>query len=82
MNTKLFITRPVMTTLVMLGLLFFGIASYATLPVSYLPTVDFAVIKVTATLPGARPTSTRKRSGTSFRSAGPFGVAGQDRYWA
>ena len=55
MNPKLFITRPVMTTLVMLGLLFFGIASYSNLPVSYLPTVDFPVIQVTATLPGASP---------------------------
>ncbi|HWR02745.1 MAG TPA: efflux RND transporter permease subunit [Humidesulfovibrio sp.] len=55
MNTKLFITRPVMTTLVMLGLLFFGIASYVNLPVSYLPAVDFPVIQVTATLPGASP---------------------------
>ena len=55
MNTKLFITRPVMTTLVMLGLLFFGIASYYNLPVSYLPAVDFPVIQVTASLPGASP---------------------------
>jgi len=55
MNTKLFITRPVMTTLVMLGLLFFGIASYMGLPVSYLPAVDFPVIQVTASLPGASP---------------------------
>ena len=55
MNTRLFITRPVMTTLVMLGLLFFGLASYVDLPVSYLPTVDFPVIQVTATLPGASP---------------------------
>ncbi len=55
MNTKLFITRPVMTTLVMLGLLFFGIASYVYLPVSYLPAVDFPVIQVKAILPGANP---------------------------
>ncbi len=55
MNTRLFITRPVMTTLVMLGLLFFGIASYVNLPVSYLPAVDFPVILVKATLPGASP---------------------------
>ncbi|PKN09059.1 MAG: acriflavine resistance protein B [Deltaproteobacteria bacterium HGW-Deltaproteobacteria-8] len=55
MNTRLFITRPVMTTLVMLGLLFFGIASYFNLPVSYLPAVDFPVIQVSATLPGASP---------------------------
>jgi HAE1 family hydrophobic/amphiphilic exporter-1 len=55
MDTKLFITRPVMTTLVMLGLLFFGLVSYTNLPVSYLPAVDFPVIQVTATLPGASP---------------------------
>ncbi len=55
MNTRLFITRPVMTTLVMLGLLFFGIASYVNLPVSYLPAVDFPVIQVKAVLPGASP---------------------------
>jgi len=55
MNPRFFITRPVMTTLVMLGLLFFGIASYMNLPVSYLPTVDFPVIQVKAVLPGASP---------------------------
>ncbi len=55
MNTRLFITRPVMTSLVMLGLLFFGLASYVNLPVSYLPAVDFPVIQVKAVLPGASP---------------------------
>jgi HAE1 family hydrophobic/amphiphilic exporter-1 len=44
-----------MTTLVMLGLLFFGVASYLNLPVSYLPAVDFPVIQVKAVLPGASP---------------------------
>jgi hydrophobic/amphiphilic exporter-1 (mainly G- bacteria), HAE1 family len=52
---KLFISRPVMTTLVMAGLLLFGIMAYRTLPVSDLPNVDFPTIQVTASLPGADP---------------------------
>ncbi|HXK27854.1 MAG TPA: efflux RND transporter permease subunit, partial [Candidatus Binatia bacterium] len=51
----LFIHRPVTTTLVMLGILIFGIMGYKALPVSDLPTVDFPTITVTATLPGASP---------------------------
>jgi len=44
-----------MTTLVMAGLLLFGVMAYRTLPVSDLPNVDFPTIQVTATLPGADP---------------------------
>ena len=55
MNSELFIRRPVMTTLVMLGVLIFGIASYRLLPVSDLPNVDFPSIQVSASLPGASP---------------------------
>jgi len=46
--TSLFIRRPVMTTLFMLGILVFGI-------VSDLPTVDYPTISVNASLPGASP---------------------------
>src|SRR6188472_3915803 len=53
--TTLFIRRPVMTTLVMVGILVFGIAAYRQLPVSDLPNVDFPTIQITATLPGASP---------------------------
>jgi hydrophobic/amphiphilic exporter-1 (mainly G- bacteria), HAE1 family len=53
--TTLFIKRPVMTTLVMIGILFFGIVAYRSLPVSDLPNVDFPTITVSATLPGASP---------------------------
>src|SRR6187455_849989 len=53
--TTLFIKRPVMTTLVMIGILVFGIAAYRQLPVSDLPNVDFPTIQVTALLPGASP---------------------------
>ena len=49
------IRHPIGTSLLMAGLLVFGIASYRMLPVSALPTVDFPTINVTAKLPGASP---------------------------
>ncbi|HUF35181.1 MAG TPA: efflux RND transporter permease subunit [Gemmatimonadales bacterium] len=55
MNTELFIRRPVMTTLVMLGILIFGLVAYRALPVSDLPAVDYPTISVNASLPGASP---------------------------
>src|SRR5437588_6078594 len=51
----LFIKRPVMTTLVMIGVLLFGAMAYRQLPVSDLPNVDFPTIQVSASLPGASP---------------------------
>ena len=53
--SALFIHRPVMTTLVMLGILAFGIMGYRLLPVSDLPNVDYPTITVSASLPGASP---------------------------
>ncbi|NTW60090.1 MAG: efflux RND transporter permease subunit, partial [Nitrospirae bacterium] len=53
--SEIFIKRPVMTTLVMLSILFVGIAGYRLLPVSDLPNVDFPNIVVTANVPGASP---------------------------
>jgi HAE1 family hydrophobic/amphiphilic exporter-1 len=53
--TELFIRRPVMTTLVMLGILLFGIIGYRLLAVSDLPNVDFPTIQVSARFPGASP---------------------------
>ncbi|MBF0475180.1 MAG: efflux RND transporter permease subunit [Deltaproteobacteria bacterium] len=53
--TYTFITRPVMTTLLMAAILIFGIQSYRLLPVNDLPNVDFPTILVTASLPGASP---------------------------
>src|SRR5208282_4660608 len=50
-----FIRRPIATSLLMMGILIFGAASYPLLPVSSLPTVDFPTISVTAQLPGASP---------------------------
>jgi hydrophobic/amphiphilic exporter-1 (mainly G- bacteria), HAE1 family len=50
-----FIQRPIATTLVMMAILLFGIASYRVLPVSDLPNVDYPTISVNANLPGANP---------------------------
>ena len=52
---ELFIKRPIMTTLVMVAILLFGVAGYRLLPVSDLPNVDFPTISVSASLPGASP---------------------------
>ena len=52
---EFFIRRAVTTTLMMAGLLGFGILSYRKLPVSDLPNVDFPTISVNASLPGASP---------------------------
>jgi hydrophobic/amphiphilic exporter-1 (mainly G- bacteria), HAE1 family len=53
--TDIFIRRPVMTTLVMLGIVLFGLMGYRSLAVSDLPNVDFPTIQVQAVLPGASP---------------------------
>jgi HAE1 family hydrophobic/amphiphilic exporter-1 len=55
--TALFIRRAVMTTLIMAAVLFFGLLGYRSLPVSDLPTVDFPAVTVTASLPGASPST-------------------------
>src|ERR1700747_2667078 len=47
------IQRPVMTTLLMMAFVIFGLFGYRLLPVAALPRVDFPTINVTATLPGA-----------------------------
>ena len=52
---EIFIRRPVMTMLVMLSFLIFGITAYLRLPVSDLPNVDMPTILVSASLPGANP---------------------------
>lgn len=53
--SAIWIKRPVMTTLVMLAMLTFGVVAYRALPVSDLPTIDYPTITVSASLPGASP---------------------------
>jgi len=52
---EIFIRRPVMTTLISLAIVMFGLMAYRYLPVNDLPNVDFPTIVVSATLPGASP---------------------------
>ncbi|EOV8086827.1 multidrug efflux RND transporter permease subunit MdtC [Providencia rettgeri] len=51
----LFISRPVATTLISVAITLCGALSFLFLPVSPLPQVDYPVINVTASLPGASP---------------------------
>lgn len=51
----LFINRPVATTLLTLGIILSGLIGLRLLPVSPLPQIDFPVISVSASLPGASP---------------------------
>ena len=50
-----FIRRPIATSLLMLGVLVFGIGAYNLLPVAALPKVDFPTIAVQSSFPGASP---------------------------
>ena len=50
-----FIRRPVMTTVLTVSLVLFGVLAYLQLPVNDLPAVDYPVIQVQADYPGASP---------------------------
>ena len=53
--STVFIKKPIMTVLLVVTVLAFGIISYFELPISALPSVDSPVITITAYLPGASP---------------------------
>ena len=53
--SRLFILRPVATTLLMLAILISGLLAYRILPISALPEVDYPIIEVTTLYPGASP---------------------------
>jgi HAE1 family hydrophobic/amphiphilic exporter-1 len=50
-----FIRKPVMTAVLTLSVILFGLISYFQLPVNDLPTVDYPVIQVRVGYPGASP---------------------------
>ncbi|WP_144112504.1 efflux RND transporter permease subunit [Paraburkholderia sp. BCC1886] len=50
-----FISRPVATTLLAIGIALAGIFAFTKLPVAPLPQVDFPTISIQASLPGASP---------------------------
>ena len=53
--TEGFIKKPIMTTLLTVVVVLFGIAAFFQLPISDLPVVDSPVIEVTVAYPGASP---------------------------
>src|SRR6201993_2286668 len=53
--SRLFILRPVATTLLMVGVLLVGWVAFMQLPVSALPEVDYPTIQVVTFYPGAAP---------------------------
>jgi HAE1 family hydrophobic/amphiphilic exporter-1 len=66
---ELCIRRPVMTTLLMLAFVVFGLFAYNLLPVAALPRVDFPTIFVTASLPGASPDTMASSVATPLEKA-------------
>jgi multidrug efflux pump len=53
--SRLFILRPVATTLLMVAILLSGLIAYRILPVAALPEVDYPTIQVVTLYPGASP---------------------------
>jgi multidrug efflux pump len=53
--SRLFIERPIATSLLMLAILLAGLMAYQLLPLSALPEVDYPTIEVTTLYPGASP---------------------------
>ena len=53
--SRLFIERPVATSLLMLAIFLSGLLAYRLLPLSALPEVDYPTIEVTTLYPGASP---------------------------
>ena len=53
--SRLFILRPIATSLIMLAIVITGVLAYRLLPVSSLPQVDYPTLQVTTLYPGASP---------------------------
>jgi len=53
--SRIFIERPVATSMLMVGILLAGAVGYTQLPVSALPEVDYPIIQITTFYPGASP---------------------------
>ena len=50
-----FVRRPVMTVVLTTSVILFGVLAYFSLPVNDLPAVDYPVIQVSVSYPGATP---------------------------
>ena len=74
---EIFIRRPIATSLLMVGIAVFGIIAYVMLPVSDMPNVDYPTISVSASLPGADP-STMSSAVATVLERQFTGIAGID----
>ena len=53
--SNLSIKRPVLTGVIIVGLLFFGLLAYTSLPLNLMPAIDIGVVTVQTVYPGAGP---------------------------
>jgi len=53
--SRIFIERPVATSLLMVAIILVGVIAYKFLPLSALPQVDYPTIRVLTLYPGASP---------------------------
>ena len=67
--SEIFIRRPVMTTLISLAIVMFGLMAYRYLPVNDLPNVDFPTIVVSASCPAPAPKRWRLRSRRRWKNS-------------
>ena len=78
-----FISRPVATTLLNLSVVLAGVVAFSQLAVSPLPQVDFPVIAVSASLPGASPETMASSVATPLeRSMGTIAGVNEIRSWS
>jgi hydrophobic/amphiphilic exporter-1 (mainly G- bacteria), HAE1 family len=75
--SEFFIRRPIATSLLMLGIAMFGVIAYRALPVSDLPVVDYPTLSVSASLPGADPSTMASSVATPLERQFS-GIAGLD----
>ena len=65
------IRRPVMTAVLTVSVILFGVLSYLRLPVNDLPAVDYPVIQVQVDYPGASPDPARRSNHLSKLTVNP-----------
>lgn len=58
--TRISVNQPVFATMVMVAIMVFGFYSYQRLPIEQLPDVDFPVVAVVVSYPGAAPEAVEK----------------------
>ena len=73
--SRIFILRPVATSLLMLAILLAGIIAYRVLPISALPQVDYPTIQVMTFYPGAGPEVMASSVSATEKIRAPKGIS-------